>query len=449
MPGLFALALVLRLPTLALPLEGSSAVLASVADRLSRGAGWELAGQAPFLPMLTSVFVSLGLPATVALRWTDALLASALAPLLYLLLGRLGQAGRLRTAAALLMAVHPLGLFGAGGMQPGGGSAAGALLLAALLCLQSTHAWVRRTGAALTLLLCLSDPGALVFVPGLLWLYARAERAKRMQTSLVLVGGLLCLSAPLLWWDLGSSPSATLGGACLWLLVAGLGLLLPALPRGLAQLWSRGPAARVWLLGAGLCLLATVVGGPVFSLGLLPLVIAGGVLGVPWIYTRFGFRTGRVRAARRAVVLAGLVGAALFSLWVAHGGLRPERTPEGAARLPQLREALEAASRAAGSKGWIVLAVAENRPAEQASLADLAPDHWIWTRRPPDSGSERSGLRRLRVFPAATFEAGRSVAVVAQAGQTRAIETFDGAGIYSQEVIQQIGPYVVLRASRP
>ena len=121
----------------------------------------------------------------------------------------------------------------------------------------------------------------------------------------------------------------------------------------------------------------------------------------------------------------------------------------GGRNLQFLREALDSAAETAGDRGWIVLAVAEDRPAEQASLADLAPNHWTWSRRRVAPGPASDSLRRLRVFPAANFQTGRSFAVVAPAGQSSAIETFGGAGIYEQELVRQIGPYVVLRARRP
>lgn len=439
MPGLFCVALLVRLPTLGLPLEGASAILASVADQLSRGRGWELAGQAPLLPLLSSILVGLGLSATSALRLTDVLLASSLAPLLLVLLRRLGHPGKLGVAAGLLMAVHPLGVLGAGGLQPSGGSAAGALLLAALCCLLATGTWQRRTGAVLTLLLCGADPAGLIFVPLLLWLYARTEEGTRVQTGFVLVGCLLFVGAPLLWLDLLAGPSLRLGEAALWVLVAGLAVLLPALPYGLAGLWSSGRAARVWLVGGGVSLLSAILGGPVFSLGLLPLVVAGCVLGVPLVYA----------GSVRRMALGTVTAAALLAVWIAHGGLPPGQAPEGAGRLHLLRTALASAAATAGADGWIVLAVAEDRPAEQASLADLAPGHWTWARRAVSSEGSPDDLRRLLVFPAANFEPGRSFAVLAEAGKTGAIETFEGAGIYEQEVIRQIGPYVVLRARRP
>ena len=442
-PGLFSLALVVRLPTLGLPLEGASAVLASVADQISRGQGWDFAGQAPLLPLLTTILLGLGLPATLALRWTDALLAAALAPLLAVLLGRLGVSFKARTGAALLLAVHPLALLGAGGMQPGSGSAAGALLLLTLICLLSDRAWVRRLGAGLTLLLCAADPGALVFVPALLWTFARAESDLRFQTGLVLLGCLLVLLSPLLWLDLTAGPRASLGRAVLWLLMAGLLVLLPAVPRGLAALWSCGQLARPWLIGAGACLLVAVLGGPVFSLGLLPLLVTAGVLGAPLLYGRLG-----PRVSIRAIAGTSLATAVLLSLWVAYGDFRWDRSA-GGGRARLLRKALDSAADTAGPGGWIVLAVAEDHPAEQASLADLAPNQWTWTRRAAAVADNAGGLRQLLVFPAGNFEAGGSFAVVAEAGEAGSIETFGGVGIYEQELVVQIGPYVVLRATRP
>jgi hypothetical protein len=137
------------------------------------------------------------------------------------------------------------------------------------------------------------------------------------------------------------------------------------------------------------------------------------------------------------------------------GGLQASLVPDSpptAGRLHLLREAVQAAASEAGPAGWIVLAVASDRPEEQASLADLHPEHWMWADAsgPQETDPKRpAALRRVPVFPAASFAAGRHVAVVARAGTTGAIQTFGGAGIYHQEVVRRVGPYIVLRAQRP
>jgi len=109
---------------------------------------------------------------------------------------------------------------------------------------------------------------------------------------------------------------------------------------------------------------------------------------------------------------------------------------------------MHSAARTAGKGGvescW---PVGDGRPEEQASLSDLAPGHWTWVERAGATDDE--ALRRLRVFPAAAFESGGRVAVVARAGRGEGIHTFEGAGIFQEEVVREVGPYVVLRARRP
>jgi len=441
-PGLFVLALAARLPTLGLPLEGDSAVLASVADQLGHDRGWEFAGHAPFLPIAASVLVASGVPATAALRWVDALLAALLAPLLLLLLRRLAVPRPQALAAGLLLSLHPLALVAAGGVQPGASSAVAAVLLAALTALLSDRAGVRRVGALATLLLVTTDAAALVYVPGLLWVYARREAAPRFQSAVLVLGSVALVAAVLLGGSPlgGSRPEP--GTAAAWLALAGLGVLLPSVPFGVRDLWRSGSAARAWLLGGAAAVLLAVLGGPVSGPALLAMVLAAGVAGAPRVYAHLAPR----------IVVAAFGGAVLVSAWFVFGGVQAHfsgAAPRAAGRLHLLRTALESAAEAAGEGGWIVLAVAEDRPAEQASLADLLPNHWTWTRRAAPENRAAADLRRLLVFPAGALEAGRSVAVLAEAGRSGGIETFDGAGIYEQELVRQIGPYVVLRARRP
>jgi hypothetical protein len=174
---------------------------------------------------------------------------------------------------------------------------------------------------------------------------------------------------------------------------------------------------------------------------LLPLVLVLGVRGL----------AGGLDRRRRVVVRATAGFALAASAALAWGGVQLALSPGApgtAGRLRLLRDAMAEAAAVAGEDGWIVLAVGAGRPDEQASLADLQPDHWTWTQAPAEAVAKGAG-RALLPFPAASFQAGHSVAVVAEAGSTGAIQTFDGAGIYRQELVGQHGPYVVLRAQRP
>lgn len=442
LPLVFLLALLVRVPTLGLPLEGESAVLASVADHLGHDRGWTLAGHAPLMPTLVSIPVASGAAATSALRWTDALLAALLAPLVLLLGQSLGLARSGAAAAGILMAIHPLGLRAAGGVQPGSGTLAAALLLCILLALLSGRTWRRRLGALGVLLLVATDVGAWPYVPGLLWLSLRGEASARVQTGIGVLGACLLVTGGLLWGAPMGRAAPSLGAGLFWLALATLVVLLPGLPAGLGAIWRRGQVERTLLASAGLCLLVGLFGGPVLALPLLPVVVLAGLIGTPRVFL----------VRKRRIVLGALGSAAVISTFFVWGGLQVALSggrPSATGRLYLLREAMVEAESAVGARGWIVLAVGDDSPALQTSLADLSPGHWTWAQRESRGRSEGEPLRRLRVFPAASLEAGRSVVVVAEAGTRESIHTFDGAGIYHHEVIRRLGPYVVLRARRP
>ncbi len=437
LPLLFVVAFCLRTPTLGLPLEGDSAELAGYATQLAEGGPWIRSGTAPLLTWLTAVAGSVGASPTAALRWIDAFLLACLAPLLLLLGVRLGLD---RGRAALLgglVAVHPLALAGAGGIDPGSSSLAACLLVAALVTLGSRSLVILRLGAGVVLALCLADAAALALAPPLLWLYARREASPRFQTAVLMLGAGLLLAAPFLWFAWPAN-SVELGGVGLWLLAATLGVLLPGLVPGLVLLSRRGEVAHAWLAASGAAALLVLTGGPVAAVVLLPLILVAGIEGSMSL----------LGAWRRRLVPAAVGGALVVSVWLVSGGLQAALLPDApaaAGRMHHLREAMRSAATAAGERGWIVLAIADGRPDEQASLADLQPHHWTWTERAAADG----GARRLHVFPAAAFESGRSVAVIAPAGREDGIHTFDGAGIFHEEVVREVGPYVVLRARRP
>ncbi|MDF1700412.1 MAG: hypothetical protein P1V36_04565, partial [Planctomycetota bacterium] len=83
----------------------------------------------------------------------------------------------------------------------------------------------------------------------------------------------------------------------------------------------------------------------------------------------------------------------------------------------------------------------------QASRAERTPGPGSGA--PGPSPARAGALRRLGLFPASSLPGDRLVTVVARAGEATAIETFAGAGIYHQELLRRVGPYVVLRARRP
>ncbi len=436
LPVLFLVAFCVRTPTLGLPLEGDGALLAGKAVEGS----FLAPGSAPLLPALIAASGTVGISPTAALRLLDALFTAALAPLLVLLAAALGLSKERSSMAGMLMALHPLALAGAGGIAPGSGALASALLLAALAGLGSRRAPQVRLGGCCTLLLAVADPAGLLLVLPLLWLYARRETSPRLQTGLLMIGAALIVTAPLTWftWSGGSRPA--LGSLLAWVAGATLGILLPALPRGFSALIRGGAVAHAWLTGSLLVTVALLAAGPMPAVVLLPLVLVAGIEGM----------AGWAEPWRRRLAPAAVGGALLVSMWLVSGGLQAALLPDEpaeAGRLHLLREAMQTAAEAAGENGWIVLAVGAGRPEEQASLADLHPDRWTWTERAAEG--DAIARRRLMVFPAASFESGRSVAVLAEAGREAGVHTFDGAGIYHQEVVREVGPYVVLRARRP
>lgn len=435
LPALFLVAFCVRTPSLGLPLEGEGARLAANA-----ASGELLAeGSAPLMPALTRVAVALGTSPTVGLRWIDAFFASLLAPLLLLLGLGLGLARPRAALAAFILAVHPLALAGAGGIEPGSGALATALALAAAAALAAGGAGRARLGALAALLLIPADTlGCFLAVP-LLWHYARRETSPRFETAVLMLGLGALVATPLTWWRWHGGAGPGLATALLWLLSATLIVLLPGLPRGVRAVATSGETGRVWLLVSLLAAAAAWLGASSSAIAVLPLALLAGIEGT------WGLRA----TWRRRLVPAAVGGALVVSTWLVSGGLQAALPlePAAAGRLHYLREAMQAAADTAGQNGWIVLAVGEGRPAEQASLADLQPERWTWVER---AGTHDAlAPRRLLVFPAAAFESGRSVAVLAEAGRGTGIHTFDGAGIYHEQVVREVGPYVVLRASRP
>jgi len=436
LPLLFLVGFSVRTPTLGLPLEGRGALLAATVaegDLL-------VAGTAPLVPALARAATGFGVSPTAALRGLDAVLAACLAPLLYLVALGLGVSRGRAAWAALILAIHPLALAGSGGVAAGTEAAGVAFTLASIACLSQGRVGAIRAGAVLALLAAVSDGGALLGVPALLWLYARRESGPRFQTAVLLLGLAVIAAAHFTWFSWGQAalpgPSRTL----LWLLSATLGVLLVPLPGGLSRLARLGAPALAWIAAVVIPALAALAGAPVHASGLLPLIALAGVEGMSgW------------SARRRAWLQPAVAGGALAaSLWLVLGGLQAALLPDApaaAGRLHLLQRAMQVAAEAAGPRGWIVLAVGSGRPEEQASLADLQPGRWTWAERA--SEADATARRRLLVFPAGSFESGGTVAVVAPQGRTGGVQTFDGAGIFQEEVVREVGPYVVLRARRP
>ena len=437
LPALFLTALCVRAVTLDLPVQGEAARLAAAGARLADGGGIEAGGRGPLVPLLVAGAVGLGVPATLALRWID-VCAACLVPLLVLLLAsRLGLAPGRARLASLLLALHPLGVLGPGGVDPGTAAVVGALTMAGLLLLAADRVGVRRWSLVpLGLLLFADGSGLLLGVP-LVVLFVRREPGPRIQTAVALLAAGAVAGGLTTWFGATAAPSPT--AALLWLAAAPLGVFLPGVPTGLRRL-ATSPVGLAWLAAVVVGALGLAVGAPFPVWVALPLILLGGLEGSSALWKRH---------ARRVGAFATFASAIATLLWVS-GGLQAALAPQGpavAGRLHLLRQAMRVAADAAGERGWIVLAVAEGHPEDQASLADLHPEHWTWAGR--ETEADAAAVRRLRVFPAAALEAGQGVAIVARAGATGAIETFGGAAIYHQVLVRRIGPYVVLRAQRP
>lgn len=466
--ALFGLAFALRVPTLALPLEGAAAVLASEVERVGTERGWVSPGTPPTLPLMGGVLVATGLDPTSALRFVDLLLGCLVAPLGFALARRLGAAGGTATWIGLALALHPLLAVNVGGVHPGPDALGLVLLLTGLLALAHEAPVVRRLGGLLGILLAVSHPAGPLYLLPLLLVHAVYEPGPRWQVLLPVLGGLALVWGPVSVLgdgDGGAGLSALLFG---WLPLAGLGVLWLATPRGVRALleshrgggplravlgaWGLGAALHAaWLVGPGL---GRSVGfeldAPSGGSLLVPLLLLTGMVGVA-AWARGGARwAAGVRITRRAVVTLSAAAAVYLVSGPLQIALAPARAGT-AGRLTWMRDAVARAAEAAGERGWIVLGVAEEEPATQASLADAHPFRAICRRAPLPEEPAEDGLRVLLPFPASAYPADEPFGLVLPAprrDQTATFEpvtTFDGTGIFEQEPIARVGAYLVMR----
>jgi len=214
---------------------------------------------------------------------------------------------------------------------------------------------------------------------------------------------------------------------------------VPFLPGGIRRLWRGDDVfARAWLAGAGLhaLLLVLLPTPPGFSFGwsglavavpLVPLAVVLGVAGVE-----------HLGAPRWRVLSRGLLGLAVAtSLFLVIGPLEtwvlPTETPP-AGRLWRLGRVVAEAEAAAGPQGWVAFDVSPPLDAHETErLGDLVRD------RP--SG----GLDALELT-----EHDADVAIVSRfRPELLDVVTLGGRGIFRQEAVLRLGPWLVLRASRP
>jgi hypothetical protein len=157
---LFLVGVLLRAPSLALPLGPSDAGGALASDDLAHRRWPDFHGHGPLLPLLLTVPVAVGAPAVGALRVVG-LLLGALAPLLlHRLALRLGFVSRAAALAGLLLALHPVLVAHAGGPEAGAQGLALVLLLLAGIRLLARAGGTHRLTLTCALLATLAWPGA-------------------------------------------------------------------------------------------------------------------------------------------------------------------------------------------------------------------------------------------------------------------------------------------------
>ena len=443
---LLLVGLLLRVPSLTLPLGPVDAALAVAGEDLAAEHAADLQGHGPLLPVLLMVTTASGLPAGLTLRVLT-LLVGALLPLLaHRLALRLGFTARAAALAALLLALHPVLVAHAGGPEAGAAGPALACLLLGLLRLARGAGGTQRGALVLLALAPLLHPAAWPFLVPLSILCLAAEPGGRGRALLGALAAGAFAAGLLRGPGAGGGPAAAL---LVGLPAAGLLLLLPFAGPGLLRLLPEAHAQRplwtAWLGGAALHLLLLAAGvlrpgvraawdglGPVLLLA-PPLVLLGvqglATLGRAW----------RLRVEAGTLLLS-LAAALLLGLAPAQARLLPEDSAD-AGRLHSLREALRMAAREAGASGWVALDLGEGTAVEaRAARPWLAGRSLLIT---PASGGPSAP-------PAGWSEGGpRTLALVTRAPEPGGTTTLGGLGIFLQERAGSSGPYTVLRVRRP
>lgn len=443
---LLLVGVLLRLPSLGLPLGPVDARLAVAAEDLAAERGADLGGHGPLLPALLTVTTASGLPAATTLRALGLLLGALLPLALQRLARRLGLTERAAALSALLLALHPLALAHAGGPEAGTLGAGLLLLLLGLARLAHGGGGPHRGALVLLAAAPLAHPATWAFLPPLAVLLLAAEPRPlgRALTGLVLAGALtLGLTRG------AGAPSDALAALLLALPVAGLLVPLATVPRGaralLPDAHAQRPLLLAWLGGALLTfvLLATGTLRPgvrwrLDDLGaallLAPPLLLLGAQGLEGLAARWRLRL------EAGTALLTLAAGLLLALPPAQARLLPAGSAD-AGRLLALREALRAAAREAGPSGWVALDLGEGTASEARAARP-----WLGGRPlliPPASGG---GTEPPPGWP----DGGpRSLALVTVAPEPGGTTTLGGFGIFLQEPASTSGPYTVLRVRRP
>ncbi len=449
---LLVVGVLLRMPTLELPLEGDGARLATGAHVLRVGADTAQAEPLDWAGATSRLLVWLAAPLTawmasptVALRAITLVLGALWAPLILLVGLRLGVGRRASVLAGVLTTLHPAVAYGA--VLADAASLGGVLLLGSVLGLGSRRAGTRRVGALLAALLplayALATPAAVLLVAYFVW----RERATpwRIAPALLLLLGVLLTPLPTVPPGAPAVGTRLLALIVQWLPVAVLIVFLPGLVRSaLAVVRARTPDARLRITVAGgalLMLLATLAldggqGFRFFEAGLgaarpvVPLALLAGVAGM-----------GAALARRRGVALAVGLLALFASLGVVSAPVqttvRP-RAPLLAGRLAPLGDALRAAADAAGEGGWVSLDAPDVEPATTFRLKDFAAGRGYYVTPTDDA---------MHPLPEETWKRVREVIIVSRRADWSEVTTLDGTGIFRTEVLGRHGPWFVVRVA--
>jgi len=443
---LFLVGVLLRLPSLALPLGASDAALAVAADELGRARWPDLHGHGPLLPLLLALPVAAGASAVVALRLLGVLLG-ALAPLLFHRLAlRLGLDGRAAALAGLLLALHPVLIAHAGGPEAGAQGLALVLLLVAGLRVVGNGEGTRRTPFLFALLATLAWPAA---APYLLLVAVWALAAERGWKARAAVIAPVALALGLALYAGSGKAAGPIALLALALPALGLVVLLPAIGVGWLRLlrrldpsrrflagWSSAVLLHAVLLGTGLLRPGSVWGWEAAAPTVLlaPFLVLCAVEGLAALARGWRLRLGfaALAFALLAALLAGL-GPAQAGLLGGHLG------PAG--RQHDLGVAARLAQREAGPAGWVALDLGRERLDEARALALWLGERTLVT---PESGGPTSapegwplgGPPSLALLTASEPAPGQ-------------VTTLGGFGIFAQEHAGRSGPYHVLRVRRP
>lgn len=406
-------AVLVRLLSFGLPIEGDAVAYGALAKSLATGGGYAIDGVAhdrypPGHPAVLALVLLFGGTVTGATRALGLVLGAAVAGLLVSLAGRLCK-GRLPLALTVsLAAAHPsLALF-AGGLVPGSeATALVALLLALRLALVGTQK-TRRAALGLVAFLPLVryDLVAFPIVVGVL--LVREARGADVRARLRAAWPALALLAfPLLAWivrtwivsgrpfgtgyashgfGLGRVPRNLLVVAGLVLPAAGLGVLWIFVPEGLRRLWNGKaadrPVVRTALVGVGVHLaLVALFAGPTYagdgSLAFSSGSLRFGLAAVPFVVLAASLGLAAKAPRTRGPVAAMIAFAApVLAAWLLSGAVQralPFKA-QAAGRLHLLAEAYDAADAEAGPRDWIAVELAPRTNAGvEIFLGDRAP----------------------------------------------------------------------------